>query len=99
MPHRSLTLEEACVAIGATPTRLRTLRYVMAHRDATANDIVEALGLSRSNVHHHLTALRDAGILHERRATHPRGSGPIIYWTVDQEHVHAIRNVLFEHLS
>lgn len=103
MLHRpadfTVSLDEACAAIAATPARLRTLRVVMDHSEVTAKDVMEALGLSRSAAGYHLTALVDAHLVHSRHATHSRGSGPVIYWKADREAIHALRETLFEHLS
>lgn len=92
-------LDEVCIALAATPARLRTLRIVMDGQDVTAKDVMQALGLTRSAVGYHLTALTDAGLIHERRATHPRGRGPIIYWSADREAIHDLRDTLVQHLS
>lgn len=95
----AVSLDEACAAIASTPARLRTLRVVMDHDEVTAKDVMEELGLSRSAAGYHLAALVDARLVHERRATHPRGSGPVIYWKADRKAIHAVRETLFEHLS
>lgn len=92
-------LEEACATIAATPARLRTLRVVMDGGDVTAKDVMDALGLTRSAVGYHLAALTEAGMIHERRATHPRGRGPIIYWSADREAIHGLRDTLAKHLT
>jgi DNA-binding transcriptional ArsR family regulator len=92
-------LEEACATIAATPARLGTLRVVMDGGDVTAKDVMDALGLTRSAVGYHLAALTEAGMIHERRATHPRGRGPIIYWSADREAIHGLRDTLAEHLT
>jgi DNA-binding transcriptional ArsR family regulator len=67
--------------------------------DVTAKDVMEALGLTRSAVGYHLTALTDAGMIHERRATHPRGRGPIIYWSADRDAIASLRDTLITHLT
>ena len=103
MPDRSadsgVSLEEACAAIAATPARLQTLRLVMNSAEVTAKDVMDALELSRTAAGYHLAALVEAGLIHERRATHPRGSGPVIYWAADLSAIHAVRDTLFQHLS
>lgn len=92
-------LDEVCTALAATPARLRTLRIVMDGQDVTAKDVMQALELTRSAVGYHLSALTEAGLIHERRATHPRGRGPIIYWSADREAIHDLRDTLVQHLS
>lgn len=103
MPDRSAdaaaSLEAACAAIAATPARLQTLRLVMDATEVTAKDVMDALVVSRTAAGYHLTALVEAGLIHERRATHPRGRGLVIYWAADLPAIHAVRDKLFEHLS
>lgn len=96
---RALSLDQACEAIAATPARLRTLRVVMDHSEVTAKGVMAELNLSRSAAGYHLSALMAAGLIHERRATHPRGSGPVIYWAADRQAINALRDALVEHLA
>lgn len=101
MPDRSAapSLDEACAAVSATPARIKMIRFILDSGEVTAKDVMAETGLSRNAVGYHLTALTEARILHERRATHPRGSGPIIYWSADRDVVRAVRDVLYKHLS
>jgi DNA-binding transcriptional ArsR family regulator len=69
---------------GASPNRVAVLRVVAAHTEVTALEVMDALDLTRSGVGRHLVALTAAGFLIERRATHPRGAGDVIYWRVDR---------------
>lgn len=94
-----MSIEEACAVLALTPARIETLRYVLDHEQVTAKDVMAATGLSRNATGNNLAALTQAGLLHERRATHPRGSGPIIYWSADRDVIHAARDVVFDHLS
>lgn len=71
----------------------------MDGQDVTAKDVMQALDLTRSAVGYHLAALTEAGLIHERRATHPRGRGPIIYWSADREAIRELRDTLIQHLS
>lgn len=73
--------------VGASPHRVAVLRVVAAHTEVTALDVMDALGLTRNGVGRHLAALTAAGFLTERRATHPRGSGDVIYWRVDRNRI------------
>lgn len=103
MPYRFtdpvMSLDEVCEAIAATPARLRVLRVVMEHSEVTAKDVMAELNVSRTAVGYHLAALTAAGLIHERRATHPRGSGPVIYWAADRAVIGTLRDSLIEHLS
>ena len=98
-PPDAPSLEDACAVVSGTPARVRTLRVVMDGTDVTAIDVMAATGLSRNAVGHHLTALLKAGVVTQRRATHARGSGPVIYWSADMDAIHAIRDTLSSHLT
>ncbi|HVA37066.1 MAG TPA: metalloregulator ArsR/SmtB family transcription factor [Candidatus Dormibacteraeota bacterium] len=49
------------------PTRLAVLAY-LAQGDACVCDIVDALGVSQPLLSHHLRALKEAGLVRDRRA-------------------------------
>lgn len=76
-------------ALGVTRARIEVLRIALARGEVTANELMEELGLSRSGLGRHLAILTDEGLLSERRATHPRGSGPVIYWVANPAAVRA----------
>lgn len=95
----SMRLDEAARLLAATPTRLKVVRCFLDNAEVTAPQLMAAVGLSRNAAGHHLTALRDAGLLQERRAIHPRGQGIIAYWAIDREAVHALRDVIHQHLT
>lgn len=73
-------------AFGITRARIEVLRCAQG-REVSAAELMAELGLSRSGLERHLAILTAEGLLIERHATHPRGSGPIIYWTTDDEAV------------
>lgn len=98
-PNEAPSLEEACAVVSGTPARIRVLRVVMDSTEVTANDVMASTGLSRNATGHHLTALLEAGAIRQRRATHPRGAGPVIYWSADLDVIHAIRDTLSSHLT
>lgn len=75
--------------LGASPVRVAVLHAVLAHGEVTALELMGALQLTRNGVGRHLTELTAAGFLIERRATHPRGSGDVIYWRADRDRVAA----------
>jgi DNA-binding transcriptional ArsR family regulator len=63
--RRDRTREERVLALGralADPKRVEILALV-GRGVGRASDLVEETGLSRSTVHHHLTQLRDAGLV------------------------------------
>ncbi|MGO2933145.1 ArsR/SmtB family transcription factor [Microbacterium sp.] len=76
-------------ALGVTRARIEVLRLALARHEVTAAELMDELGLSRSGLGRHLAILTDEGLLSERRATHPRGSGPVIYWIANADAVRA----------
>ncbi len=80
--------DPSVVLLGASEARIRVLELVIAHGEVTAAELMDALDLTRNGVGHHLAALTESGFLIERRATHPRGRGGIIYWRADRDQIH-----------
>ncbi|MBD8519174.1 ArsR/SmtB family transcription factor [Plantibacter sp. CFBP 8804] len=80
---------DALTLLGALPLRVRILRLALERDEVTAADVMDATGATRNGIAPHLTELTDAGFLHARRATHPRGTGGIIYWSANREHIAA----------
>lgn len=93
------SLEEACAVASGTPARIRVLRVVMDSVEVTAKEVMASTGLSRNAAGHHLSALLEAGAVRQRRTTHARGAGPVIYWSADVDVIHAIRDTLSSHLT
>ncbi|WP_316318477.1 helix-turn-helix domain-containing protein [Clavibacter michiganensis] len=95
----AMSLEDACAALAVTTARVKTLGYVLQNDEATAKDVMAAVGLSRNAAGHHLAALTAAGLLHQRRVSQPLGGGPIIYWSADRIAIGRARDALSKHLS
>lgn len=75
--------------LGASAVRVAVLRAVLAQEEVTALELMDVLGLTRNGVGKHLDELTAAGFLIERRATHPRGKGGVIYWRADRDRIAA----------
>jgi predicted ArsR family transcriptional regulator len=75
--------------LAASPLRVALLQYVLAREECTALELMQTLNLTRNGVGKHLDELTAAGFLLERRATHPRGVGGVIYWSADRERIAA----------
>ena len=73
--------------LDASSVRVELLRLLLAHDELTALEVMDALALTRNGVGKHLNALTEAGFLIERRATHPRGAGGVIYWRADRDRI------------
>lgn len=80
-------LSEGVDLLDASKVRVDLLRLMLAHDELTALEVMDALTLTRNGVGKHLNALTEAGFLVERRATHPRGIGGVIYWRADRDRI------------
>ena len=73
------------------PTRLKLL-YALGSGELCVCDLSAVTGSSVSSVSHHLAALRRA------RLVKPRRDGRIIYYSLDDMHVHGILALARDHL-
>jgi ArsR family transcriptional regulator len=71
----------------AEPTRARIVA-LLGHGEHCVCDVGETLALSPALVSHHLRALRDSGLLRERRA------GRWVYYSLDLQALAALRTAL-----
>jgi DNA-binding transcriptional ArsR family regulator len=78
-------------ALGIPDTRLAVIQLASCSDEVTAGELMRELRMTRNGVGRHLEALTRDGLLIERRATHPRGSGWITYWSLDAD---ALRSAL-----
>lgn len=85
--HPSHEVPVGVALLDASQVRVDLLRLMLAHDELTALEVMDALGLTRNGVGKHLNALTEAGFLIERRATHPRGIGGVIYWRADRDRI------------
>ncbi|WP_161580309.1 MULTISPECIES: ArsR/SmtB family transcription factor [Subtercola] len=76
--------DSAYSGLGVSFSRLEILRIVLARTEVSSSTVMAEMGMTRNGVTRHLEALRNAGLISERRTTHPRGSGPITYWRADR---------------
>ncbi|RFA18837.1 ArsR/SmtB family transcription factor [Subtercola boreus] len=86
-------------ALGIKPVRLEILRLILARGETSAAHLMAEFGLSRNGVLCHLRSLTAAGLLHERHDTHPRGSGPITYWSADAENASIMLDTLLDYMT
>jgi len=73
------------------PTRLKLL-YALGSGELCVCDLSATTGSSMSSVSHHLAALRRA------RLVKPRRDGRVIYYSLDDMHVHGILALARDHL-
>ncbi|MBE0416148.1 MAG: helix-turn-helix transcriptional regulator [Coriobacteriia bacterium] len=92
-------LDEAFKALASAPRReiLRLLgdaggtatdKTCCAPREVCACKLAEELGLAASTISHHMTVLRDAGLVHARKG------GQWVYYSLDREALHAVAEAI-----
>lgn len=59
---------------------------------------MEEFGLTGNGALLHLKCMMAEMILFERRCTHPRGSGPVTYWSVNRSEVESLIESLVDYL-
>lgn len=67
---RQITIDEArtlVMAAFAEPHRLRVLSYLLERGEATVGEIVDFLGLDQPHTSHHLSCLRNCGLVTAER--------------------------------
>lgn len=74
------------------PTRLKIL-YALGSGELCVCDLSATTGSSVSSISHHLAALRRARIVKSRR------DGRVIYYSLDDMHVHGILALARDHLQ
>jgi len=74
------------------PTRLKIL-YALEAGELCVFDLSVSTGASVSSVSHHLAALKKERLVKARR------DGRIIYYSLDDDHIHSIINYALEHLE
>lgn len=72
-------------------TRVRILQYLQSG-ELCVSDMASLLGVTKSAVSHQLTALKASKLIRARR------DGQIVYYSLDDEHVHLILNLALAHL-
>jgi ArsR family transcriptional regulator len=69
-----------CKALG-DETRQRILELLLTKGDMCVSDLVDAFNVSQPTISHHLTLLKNAGLVTGRRA------GKQVFYSVNQENV------------
>lgn len=76
----------------ADPSRCRLVMALIEAGDLCVCDLAATLGMTESNVSHHLRLLRDHGIVKGRR------EGKMVFYAPDDEHVRRLLHLTREHL-
>ncbi|MFQ6001146.1 MAG: ArsR/SmtB family transcription factor [Anaerolineae bacterium] len=74
------------------PTRVRIIS-VLSHAELCVCDIAAALGMSQSAVSHQLRTLREMRLVRNRR------EGRMVYYRLDDEHIHDLFHRGLEHVE
>ncbi|GGF33821.1 hypothetical protein GCM10011399_28740 [Subtercola lobariae] len=89
----------AFTALGVSNARVEILRAISRRGESPTSALMEDVGLSRNGLSRHLEVLRQSGFLSDRHATHPRGSGPITYWSLDSDGISDAIEALLTYIS
>ena len=76
----------------ADNTRLRLL-MALEHGELCATDLANVTNMSRSAVSHQLKSLKEAHLVRARK------EGKTVYYELDDEHIHKVLTVAFEHVK
>ncbi len=90
--EESLADTGAFFKILGEPTRLKIL-YALSSGELCVHDLSEATSASVSAVSHQLAILRQAKLVATRR------DGKVIYYRLDDDHIHSLIDIAREHLS
>ena len=74
------------------PTRLRIVS-ALSHTELSVGDLADVLGMTQSAVSHQLRTLRDMRVVQNRRA------GKLVYYTLDDEHIHDLYQRGLDHVE
>ena len=74
------------------PTRIRIL-YALFERELCVCDIAGILGLTQTAVSHQLRVLKANKLVKARR------DGKVVFYSLDDDHVHSILGIGIQHLS
>jgi hypothetical protein len=86
-------------ALDVGTVRIEVLRQIVASREVSTADLMGELGFTRNGLTPHPRALASAGLIAERHATHPRGSGPITYWRANVDSVLTTLDAVVAHVT
>ncbi len=75
------------------PSRCRLVYALLAAGEICVCDLASALGMSESNVSHHLRVLRARGLVR------PRRQGKMVYYAPDDEHISLLLDLTREHVT
>jgi DNA-binding transcriptional ArsR family regulator len=88
-PDRDRAIAAARFRALGDETRLRLLEQLAAGERSVA-ELMELMGLGQSLVSHHLRALREAGLVHDRR------EGRWVYYSIAESALSAARLAIYE---
>ncbi len=75
------------------PSRCRLVYALLAAGEICVCDLGAALGMSESNVSHHLRVLRSHGLVR------PRRQGKMVFYAPDDEHISLLLDLTREHVA
>lgn len=82
----------AVFKILADPSRCRLVAAIIEGGELCVCDLAASVGMSDSNVSHHLRVLRAAGLVRARRA------GKMVFYSPDDAHIRLLLDITREHV-
>jgi DNA-binding transcriptional ArsR family regulator len=76
----------------ADPSRCRLVYALLCRDEICVGELAERLGMSESNVSHHLSVLRSHGLVRFRR------EGKQVFYAPDDEHIRLLLDMTLEHV-
>jgi DNA-binding transcriptional ArsR family regulator/copper chaperone CopZ len=94
-PHRARRAQRVAdvFKVLGDPSRCRLVYALLAAGEICVCDLAAALGMSESNVSHHLRVLRAHGLVR------PRRQGKMVYYAPDDEHISLLLDLTREHVT
>jgi len=74
-------------------SRCRLVYELLEHDEICVGELAEALGMTESNVSHHLSVLRAHGLVRFRR------EGKQVFYALDDEHIRLLLDMTREHVG
>ncbi|GAA0991148.1 hypothetical protein GCM10009563_03220 [Subtercola frigoramans] len=90
--------ERAYLALGASALRVEILTFVLTNASSSTAEIMTQFAITRNGALDHLRLLQRNGLVSAERRTHPRGSGPITYWSAEEGDVAVVLYDLIDYI-
>jgi hypothetical protein len=93
-----LDLFDAYSAFGMNSSRMLILGVLLDRQETPTSRVVSETTMSLNGVRSHLLELERCGLVVARHSTHPRGAGPITYWSADADAIADFLESIYSYL-